>query len=133
MAESFQHNMMEIGKRVELVSNHYFQYWMSSNYKEDDVVVIISYASRAVNILDIAKELKQSKAKIVLISSIYEKELSKLADYHLYFSSYEDFNHKIASFSSRISLQYLLDCLYACYFNRDYDKHLQYRIDHYKG
>ena len=60
-----------------------------------------------------------------------KSELSKLVDYHLYFASYEDSEEKIASFSSRASLQFLLDCLFACYFNRDYEKNINYRIEHF--
>lgn len=129
MAESFKHNMMEIGKRVEIYDNHYYQYWMSSQFTSDDLVMIITYASRSPMILDITKELKKSPAKIVLISSVNENKLINYADYHLYFSSYEDLNSKIASFSSRISLQYLLDCLFASYFNLDYEKNLKYRTE----
>lgn len=46
-------------------------------------------------------------------------------------NQYEDSEEKIASFSSRASLQILLDCLYACYFNKDYEKNIDYRIEHY--
>ena len=68
---------------------------------------------------------------MILISSTIEIPLAQYVDYHLYFSSYEDSEEKIASFSSRISLQYLLDCIYACYFNKDYIKNLHHKIDHY--
>ena len=87
------------------------------------------------NMLEIGKDVIVEKQIFyqtkVLISSTKESELSKLVDYHLYFASYEDSEEKIASFSSRASLQFLLDCLYACYFNRDYEKNIDYRIEHY--
>ena len=86
---------------------------------------------RTPNILDLMHELKKRKAKIILISATYEEQLSPLANYHLYMCSYESFHEKISSFSSRISLQYLLDCIYACFFNRDYEKHLNHKINHY--
>lgn len=131
MAESFQSNMLEIGTNVQLGKTKYDQHWMACAMNHGDVVILITYAARTPGIIDIVKRIKQQKAKIILISAIFEESVSKYVDHHLYFSSYEDSEEKIASFSSRISLQYLLDCLYACYFNREYDHHLQYKVDNY--
>ena len=131
MAECFQQNMLEIGVRVDLYKQSYDQHWVANACQKGDVVIVISYACRSPWILDTIKELRQTDATIILISSTFENQLSKLVDYHLYFCSYEDSEEKIASFSSRVSLQYLLDCLYACYFNRNYDEHLKYRLENY--
>lgn len=128
MAECFQQNMLEIGKRVDVITDYYYQNWTASTYQKGDVIIVISYANRTPWLFDRIKKLHETEATIVLISSTDKNKLSQLVDYHLYFCSYEDSEEKIASFSSRVSLQYLLDCLYACYFNRDYDKHLQFRL-----
>lgn len=131
MAESFQSNMQEIGTIVQLGNTYYDQHWLACSMSLGDVVIVISYAARTPGIKEVVKTLKKQKAKIILISAIFEESISKYVDHHLYFSSYENSEEKIASFSSRISLQYLLDCLYACYFNRNYENHLQYKIDNY--
>ena len=68
------------------------------------------------------KAFKSKGAKIILTSSAKELELPNLADVHLKLNSYENANDKIAPFSSRLSVQYLLDCLYSAYFNTNYDK-----------
>lgn len=93
--------------------------------------MLISYASRTPQIMDIVHDLNKKNIPIILISSTIHTPIDQFAKYHLYFSSYEDSEEKIASFSSRISLQYLLDCIYACYFNRDYEKNLEYKIKNY--
>ena len=131
MAESFQQNMLEIGVKVDVIKEHYYRHWHSQLCNKNDLVIIITYASKTENILDIAKELKEKGICTVLISSTIDLPIAQYVDYHLFFSSYEDSEEKIASFSSRISLQYLLDCLYACYFNRDYEKNLAYKIKNY--
>lgn len=131
MAESFQSNMREIGTIVQLGGSYYDQHWLACSMSKGDVVIVISYAARTPGILDIVKTLKKQKAKIILISAIFEESISKYVDHHLYFSSYEDSEEKIASFSSRVSLQYLLDCLYACYFNRNYESNLHYKVENY--
>ena len=131
MAESFQQNMLEIGVKVDVVKEHFYQHWRTQSCQKNDIVMIISYAGRTPYLLDIVKTLKEKGIPIILISSTIQIPIAKYVDYHLYFSSYEDSEEKIASFSSRISLQYLLDCIYACYFNRDYEKNLNHKIEHY--
>lgn len=131
MAESFQQNMLEIGVKVEVYKERYYQYWNAQSCQKGDVAMIISYAGKTPHLNDLIQILKTKEVKIILISSTAHIPFSKDVDYHLYFSSYEDSEEKIASFSSRISLQYLLDCLYACYFNRDYERHLQYKVNYY--
>lgn len=131
MAESFQQNMLEIGVRVEVIKERFYQQWSAQSCQKDDVVLIISYAGRTPHLENLVKILNQKNITIILISSTIEIPIAQYVNYHLYFSSYEDSEEKIASFSSRISLQYLLDCIYACYFNRDYEKNLDYRIKHY--
>lgn len=131
MAESFQQNMLEIGVQVNVITERYYQHWWSQSCQKGDVVMIISYAGKTPYLLDIVRALNQKGIQTILISSTAQMELSKYVDYHLYFASYEDSEEKIASFSSRISLEYLLDCIYACFFNRDYERNLRHKIDFY--
>lgn len=131
IVSTFQQNMLEIGVKIEIANQSYYQHWLSQTFQKDDVVMIISYNNNTPMLLDITKKLKQTHAQTILISATYEEELSKLTDYHLHFPSYENTQEKIAPFSSRLSLHYLLDCLYACYFSMAYEKHLQYKLEHY--
>ena len=126
IAESFQQNMLEIGVKVDVVVERFYQMWNVNACHKGDIVILISYANRTPHFTELAKSLKEKEIKTILISSTKITELTDLVDLHLYFSSYEDSKEKIASFSSRLSLLYLLDCLYACYFNRDYEKNLQH-------
>ena len=131
MAESFQQNMLEIGVKVDVIKEAYYQHWHVQLCDENDIVMLISYAGRTPQIMDIVHDLNKKNIPIILISSTIHTPIDQFARYHLYFSSYENSEEKIASFSSRISLQYLLDCIYACYFNRDYEKNLEYKIKNY--
>lgn len=131
MAESFQQNMLEIGVRIDIAKERFYQHWYAQSCQKDDVIIIISYAGRTPYLMDIVKTLKKRKVKMILISSTIHMPLAEYVDYRLFFSSYEDSEEKIASFSSRASLQYLLDCIYACYFNKNYEKHLSHKVTHY--
>lgn len=131
MAECFRQNMLEIGKDVIVEKQIFYQTKVAETLKKGDLAIVISHANRTPHVEDFIRVMNKNQVTTVLISSTKESELSKLVDYHLYFASYEDSEEKIASFSSRASLQFLLDCLYACYFNKDYEKNIDYRIEHY--
>lgn len=131
MAECFRQNMLEIGKDVIVEKQIFYQTKVAETLKKGDIAIVISYANRTPHVEDFIRVMNKNQVTTVLISSTKESELSKLVDYYLYFASYEDSEEKIASFSSRALLQFLLDCLYACYFNRDYEKNIDYRIEHY--
>ena len=131
-AESFEMNMRELGVDAKVDIHPYDQHLSSYLVNKDDVVMIITYLYRAYGITDFAKNVKERGAKLILITSTVESELSQYADCHLYMSSYENREDKIASFSTRVSLQYLLDCIYACYFNRNYTENMEYRLAVYK-
>ncbi|WP_294578708.1 MurR/RpiR family transcriptional regulator [uncultured Thomasclavelia sp.] len=131
IAENFRQNMQEIGKPVEIASNRFDQHWSATIKKPGDLVFVISYLGKTPQIIDTVATLKEKGCTIVLISATYEEKISPLANYRLYLCSYENFREKIGSFSSRISLQYILDCLYSCYFERNFDQFLKFKIDNY--
>ena len=105
MAESFQQSMLEIGVKVDVIKEAYYQHWNVQLCKEGDIVMLISYAGRTPQIKNIVQELNQKNIPIILISSTIHTPIDQFAKYHLYFSSYEDSEEKIASFSSRISFR----------------------------
>ncbi|MFQ7174264.1 MAG: hypothetical protein ACLRQF_20780 [Thomasclavelia ramosa] len=81
-------------------------------------------------IVDKIVKLLKEQYSIILISSTTLKSLVSLCDYNLYLSPYENHYNKISSFSTRLSLLYLLDCIYTCYFKLDYDKMLNIKQKH---
>lgn len=127
IAQNFQLNMKEIGKQVDVETIPYLQYLSSLSMTENDVAIVISYANRGTAMLDIMKELHKHHVTIILISSTLPSDLFAYATYHLFFCPYESIDKKIASFTSRISLQYLLDILFACYFNRHYQENMAFK------
>ena len=113
MAESFQQNMMEIGQRVELYNQSYYQHWAATSCQQGDVALIISYANRSPWLMDVMHDLKSTPAKVILISSTRENQLSQYADYHLHIFVLMKIQRKIACFSSRASFAILIR-LYIC-------------------
>ncbi|WP_442970898.1 hypothetical protein [Romboutsia sp. 1001713B170207_170306_H8] len=75
--------------------------------------------------------LKNNKTPIILISSTNENPLNKYATYQLYLSSNENHFNKISSFSTRLSLLYILDCMYTQFFKLNYNANIKYKLNTY--
>ena len=99
---------------------------------QDHVALVISFGGRGSSIGAITELLKKNKTPIVLICSTLENPLKNSADYILYMSSHEDHYNKISSFSTRMSLLYILDSLYTCYFKLDYDRNIKNKLTYYE-
>ncbi len=131
-AENFKFQMQEIGTFINIPIEEYYQRLTASTSDKDHIAIIVSFEARGIIIKEIADILKKNKTPIILISSTNENPLIKYANYHLYLSSNENHFNKISSFSTRLSLLYVLDCIYTCYFKFDYDQNVKYKLDTYK-
>lgn len=131
-ADNFAFQMKEIGKTVNVPHELYAQTLFASSSDETHFAIVISYGGRSAQMEKLCKTLKSNKTEFLLICS---KEATKLIPYAsmcLYFSTLEDHYQKISSFSTRLSLLYILDVLYTCYFERNYDENIQNKTKFYK-
>lgn len=131
-AENFKFQMQEIGTFINVPIEKYHQLLTASTSDEKHVAIIVSFEGRGLIAENLANILKKNNTPIILISSTNENPITKYADYHLYLSSNENHFNKISSFSTRLSLLYLLDCIYTCYFKFDYEKNVNYKLSTYK-
>lgn len=131
-AENFKFQMQEIGTFINVPIEEYHQLLTASTSDEKHVAIIVSFEGRGLITKNLANILKKNNTPIILISSTNENPITKYADYHLYLSSNENHFNKISSFSTRLSLLYLLDCIYTCYFKFDYEKNVNYKLSTYK-
>ena len=131
-AQNFMFQMAEIGVEVSVPMEEYQQRLHAANSKKDGVAIIMSFEGRGEIIGHIAKTLKHNHTPIILISSTNTNPLSNLATYNLYLSSQENHYHKISSFSTRLSLLFLLDCIYTYYFESDYENNVAKKLANYQ-
>ncbi len=131
-AENFKIMMREIGVIVEAPKDEYEQRLIASTSDEDHFAIVISYGGHLVNIDFIAQILKEKHTPILLISSCDYTFKEVIPNYHIYMSSQEHRYKKVSSFSSKLSLLYILDALYSCYFELDYDNNLKRKLGYYK-
>lgn len=125
---NFQHKMLRIGKLVEMRSLTGEQIFLSYNATKKDIAIVISYSGETPEVIECTKQLHKNHVSIIAITSLGENQLSKYASYTLNTSSREKIFNKIAPIASFTSMTYLLDLLFSCIFNNDYQKNYQRKI-----
>ena len=131
-AMSFQHKMMRIQRDVNLKVLHGEQIFMSYNSNHKRIAMVISYSGETNEIVQIAQILKEKQTPIIVLTSVGDNRLSHYADYILNIGSREKIFTKIAPFSSQISIEYILNLIFSCLFQKDYDKNIQTKISYDK-
>ncbi len=131
-AMSFQHKMMRIGKDVNMRILQGEQGFLSYNSNKNHLAMIISYSGETKELIQIAQTLKGKKTPIIVLTSIGDNRLSHFATYTLNIDSREKIFTKIAPFSSQISMEYLLNIIFSCVFQKDYDANISNKISYDK-
>lgn len=131
-AMSFQHKMMRIQRIVNLKVLHGEQIFMSYNSNDKRIAMLISYSGETNEIVQIAQILKEKKTPIIVLTSVGDNHLSHYADYILNIGSREKIFTKIAPFASQMSIEYLLNVIFSCLFQKNYDENIQNKISYDK-
>ncbi len=131
-ADNFRFQMAEIGKEVKVPHEQYLHSLTAASSDETHFAIMISYGARGVMVKDELRILKEKHTKVLLVSSSEAEDIQDLAEYHLYLPAIENHYQKISSFSTRFSLLYILDALYTCYFELDYEKNLKAKTTFYE-
>ncbi|MFR7591491.1 MAG: MurR/RpiR family transcriptional regulator [Longibaculum sp.] len=131
-AMSFQHKMMRIARNVNLKILHGEQVFLSYNSDQNRIAIIISYSGETHELIQIAQTLKEKNTPIIVLTSIGDNHLSHYADYILNIGSREKIFTKIAPFASQTSMEYLLNVIFSCIFQKDYEQNIQNKISYDK-
>lgn len=132
-AQNFRFQMAEIGETVNVPEEEYYQLLTASTSDETHLAIMISFGGRGILTKYIPQILKQQNTPIVLLSSKEYADRFKDSRYHLYMNSAESHYNKISSFSTRLSCLFLLDVIYASYFETDYEGLLNRKLSYYKN
>lgn len=132
MADNFRFQMQEINVPVEVPHEAYMQKLATANSNPKHFSIVISFGGRSSTVGQICRLLRQQHSPIALITSTDKTPLCGYADHLLYLSSNEDHYQKISAFSTRTSLMYLLDSLYALYFKRHYKENVRKKLSAYE-
>lgn len=130
-AENFKFQMAEIGVNINVPVEEYYQRLSAANSNSSHLAIFISFAGRGIMVKPILNILRKTKTPILLICSTEDNPIKEYADYILNLCSLENHYNKISSFSTRLSLLYILDILYTCYFKADYKTNQRKKLDGY--
>lgn len=130
LAEIFKRKMLTIGRQIETPTLGDFGL-LASTLSREDCAIVISYSGNnmAHTTLGILPQLEKNGVPIVALTSDGDNLLRKKARYTLTISSRERLYSKISTFSTETSILYILNVLFSCYFVREYDRNLEYKIE----
>lgn len=124
LAEDFHYKLIRIGVNASLETLNGFQEakCLIPNSKINQAALVISHYCNSRQVHYIVDELMSSKIPFILITAADNPwPYDKLAAVTLRITCSES-RFKIGSFASRVSMLYLLDCLYGQIFSLDYEK-----------
>ena len=124
LGKLFREKMNWIGKAVIVLSTNEAYESISLPHK-DVCYILISYSGETPLLLKVAKKLKKTNIKFIAITSYGQNSLSQLADYTLYVSTRERLTSALGNYCYNISVMYLLDVLYSCLFQNNYEYNLK--------
>ena len=121
--------MMTIGRLVEVAPIGEGG-MMSSALKENDCAIIISYSgnNKERQPLSFINNLKENKVSIIGITSGGVNYMREQIDCILTISSRERLYSKIAGYTTEESIMHILNIIYSCYFAKNYQENLNYKI-----
>ncbi len=115
---------LRINKMTIFNEDWHSQLLSAINSGKEDIGIFISYSGYTNELIECAKRMKKTGAKIILLTRFYQSPLVELADYKLFVSANESI-FRNAAMSSRIALLNLVDIIYTKYANLNY----QYSIE----
>lgn len=124
-ADNFKFQMKEIGVNVNVPHELYEQLLYTASSDSSHFAIVISFGGRNWQMEKICKTLKENNTPILLVCSKEAEKLFAYSNMRLYLDSHEHHSDKISSYSTRLSLLYILDVLYTCYFEQEYDKNIE--------
>ncbi|GCF94845.1 N-acetylmannosamine kinase [Enterococcus florum] len=117
---TFKNRMIKIGKQViveERTDNMFYQACYATTKA---CFIVISYSGETERILRTAKKLAERRIPTIAITSYGENTLSDLISCVIYISTREKLIDNLGNFSAMLSISYILDTVYACMFNENY-------------
>ena len=111
---------LRLNKSCILNDDWHSQLLAARNMREEDVGLFLSYSGQTSEMIQCARALKDTGAKMILITGFSASVLSEMADYNLYVSANESL-FRNGAMSSRIGQLNMIDILYTAFANVDYD------------
>lgn len=123
-ARSFQNKLIKIDKFLILADEYGDESWNAVSLTEKDCALFISYAGRNKQYQKILHYFQEKNVPTILLTGNDKSELTQLAQLPIVVVQDEYDFAKVATFSSQVSFEYVLDTLFSILYAQEYEKHL---------
>lgn len=123
-ARKFQNKLVKLNKFLILAEEYSDSSWNAANLTENDCAIFISYSGRIHHYERILTYLAHIGAPSLLITGNEQSEMAKKAAMRLVVSQEEYDFAKVATFSSQIAFDYVLNTLYSLMYTQNYQENL---------
>lgn len=123
IGEDFTEKLRRIGIKTNCFTspNEMWTHTFTQNNK--DIALFISFHGRSEEYLKICRLLKEKNIRIITVTGVKGNKLSKEGTINICCCSKEKYD-KIGAFESRTEMQFVLDLLFCCVFQLNYDYNL---------
>ncbi|MGJ0748835.1 MurR/RpiR family transcriptional regulator [Enterococcus durans] len=119
-ARKFQNKLVKLNKFLILAEEYSDSSWNAANLTKEDCAVFISYSRRIHHYEKIMSYLKHVGTPTLLLTGNEHSEMAKKASMCLVISQGELDFVKVATFSSQIAFDYVLNTLYSIMYAQNY-------------
>lgn len=128
LCQIFRSKMLKIGRQV-IVHQHAEDIYYDACYcDQESVFIMISYTGETHKVTMTAPVLQKRHIPVIAITSYGRNSLSTQIDCCIHVSTRERLRENLGNFGFSLSVMYLLDVLYAGYFNLNYEEHYKDKV-----
>lgn len=122
--KDFQLKLLRINIFLKMIDLQAEQYHLAKRSDKNDVAIIISNSGKTAEIVNDAKEFYLNKTPIIAITRNSKSPLAKYATVVFDLPSQSDEKLVVSNFSSQLAIEYILNVIYSCIFNSNYEKNI---------
>ncbi|WP_137626437.1 MurR/RpiR family transcriptional regulator [Lactiplantibacillus pingfangensis] len=117
-----QLKLLRIGFSLQMVDLQAEQYHLALNSKPTEAALLVSYSGQTAEVVNDAKTFHQNGTAILAITGNETSPLAKYATETILLPQREHAQYQVSNFSSQLAVEYMLNVLYSCIFNRNFEK-----------
>ncbi|WP_105614805.1 MurR/RpiR family transcriptional regulator [Vallitalea okinawensis] len=131
VANDFYNKLLRINKNACFSYDTHTQLTYGANTGPDEISLIFSYSGNTKEMLEILSMAKKSKCPTVAITKYTKSPLIADSDYAIYLSAPE-IDHRSGAMSSRVAQLTVVDLLFTCLANKNYNDVEKYLEESYE-
>lgn len=110
--KNFINKLIKINYYPVLATDNHEELATSKNVQKEDCVMFVTYRADSLQLLDCMKIIKRSGCKSIVITASETSVLTRVSDFHILLP-YKEKDHRMATFYSQLSFNYVLTIVYA--------------------